>query len=98
MRFTVDEVGAANLYVMTRGRSGDTQMEDRDALVNLLREFGCQGVLVGLEKARDLFRKSSDARGGCKKLSLGYACECFLCFVDKETEAALALQERRGLP
>ena len=87
MNFTIDEVGAANLFILARGRGGPNQTEDRDVLVRLLREFAFHGVRLGLEKSKDVFCSSSDARGGCKMLSLGDACECFLCKVDNELAA-----------
>lgn len=68
MRFTIDEVGAANLYILSRGRGGSIQEEDRTVLVRLLREFAMQGVLIGLKKSKDIFRQSEDASGGCKML------------------------------
>ena len=82
--FTIDEVGAANLFLMARGRGGENEPNDREALVMLLREFAAQGVRVGLEKSKDLFRKSSDSRGGCRMLLQGVDCKCFLCAVDAE--------------
>lgn len=92
MKFTISEVGAANLFIMARGRSGSTQLEDRDVLVNMLREFGYQGVVMGLNKAKELFRESTDAKGGCRVMSEGYACNCFLCKADRELEAAACMQ------
>lgn len=82
--FTVDEVGAASLFLMARGRGGENDIQDRDALVALLREFANQGVRVGLEKSKALFQDSTDARGGCKIYSQGDECKCFLCAVDEE--------------
>ena len=84
MNFTIDEVGAANLFIAMRGRSGESQQEDRDCLVRLLRVFAFQGVKAGLAKAKDLFRDSTDARGGCKMVSSGEKCRCFLCLADNE--------------
>jgi hypothetical protein len=43
-----------------------------------------QGCLVGLKKAKELFRGSTDAKGGCKVPSQGNACRCFLCVCDEE--------------
>lgn len=82
--FTIDEVGAANLFLLARGRGGVNEAEDRAALIALLREFGRQGVRVGLEKSKELFRESTDATGGCRMLSRGDGCKCFLCAVDAE--------------
>lgn len=93
MKWTIDEVGAANLFILSRGRHGDTEREDRDVLVSLLREFGMQGVLLGLEKSKALFRDSTDAKGGCKLLSQGEACRCFLCLVDNELATATGLMQ-----
>lgn len=84
MGFTIDEAGAANLFILSRGRGGDTQKEDRDVLIRLLREFAVQGVLIGLKRSKDIFRDSTDAQGRCKLLSQGEECKCFLCLVDKE--------------
>ena len=84
LSFTIDEVVVANLFVRARGRSGEHEIEDRDALVLLLREFAMQGVRVGLKKSKELFRISTDAGGGCKMLCQGDDCKCFLCLVDNE--------------
>ena len=46
------------------------------------------GLLTGLKKAKVLFRDSTDAKGGCKTLSQGEACRCFLCLVDAEIAEA----------
>ena len=84
--FTIDEVGAANLFIMSRGRHFN-QTEDRNVLVQVLREFARHGVRSGLQKSKELFRSSSDARGGCLMLSKGRQCDCFLCKIDAEISA-----------
>ena len=84
MGFTVDEVGIANLFIMTRGRSGPTEIEDRNVLIAILREVALQGVMIGLRRSQEIFRESSDAKGGCKMLSSGEDCNCFLCKIDNQ--------------
>ena len=39
-------------------------------------------LVEGLLRAKEEFRLSTDSRGGCKILSLGDACNCFLCRID----------------
>jgi len=36
-----------------------------------------------VEGCKEAFRKSTDARGGCKILSQGESCECALCMMDR---------------
>jgi hypothetical protein len=50
--------------------------------------FMLSGILVGFRKAKELFRASTDAKGGCKMLSQGSECKCFLCLVDNEITKA----------
>jgi hypothetical protein len=42
------------------------------------------GYIEGLVEAKNLFKKSTDARGGCKIVSKGSDCECCLCLIDNE--------------
>ena len=88
----MDEIRAANLFIAARGRDGEMRTDDRDVLVQLLREFANAGVLVGLRKSKELFLQSTDARGGCTVLLQGH-CDCFLCRV--EDELRLAEQSER---
>lgn len=46
------------------------------------------GILTGLKKAKEIFRTSTDAKGGCNMLSQGGECNCFLCLCDAEIERA----------
>lgn len=80
----IDEIGTAKLFILARGRRGENEAEDRIALTKLLLLFRGQGLIDGLEKAKELFRQSTDIRGGCKSMSVGNACRCFLCLVDNE--------------
>jgi hypothetical protein len=77
---------AARLYVLTRGRDVTHYHDDVEALTLLLGECVIAGMLAGFDRSKDIFRQSSDARGQCRYLSRGEACECFLCCVDKEVQ------------
>jgi len=92
MRFTIDETGAANLFIAARGRGGVQQIDDRNALAALLRQFAMQGVMAGLEKSKDLFGNSSDSNGECKMGSDRH-CDCFLCKIDEELLCIAKLRE-----
>lgn len=56
--------------------------------------FLCSGIVIGLKKAKEIFRESLDSRGGCKLLSKGDECRCFLCLCD--VEIARAEKETQG--
>lgn len=86
MRFTIDEIGAARLFLLARGRVGENEAEDHAALTQLLRTFASQGVKVGLERSKEIFRKSWDSAGACQIISKGDDCRCFLCLVEREIE------------
>jgi len=45
--------------------------------------------------AKELFKVSTDARGGCKILSKGQQCRCFLCLLDAEIGALLLMQRQQ---
>ena len=83
MKSTVSAEAAARLFCLARGRGGDNAAEDTAALACLIREFALQGFMQGMQRAKEEFRHSSDSAGGCKMLSLGDACNCFLCRIDK---------------
>jgi hypothetical protein len=81
---TMNAIGAARLYLMARGRGGANYEDDLGALTELLTLGAQSGYRTGLEKAKEIYREIHP--GGCRMLSQGDACECFLCRCDREIE------------
>jgi hypothetical protein len=71
---------AAAMFVMARGRGGPNDREDAAALSDLLTLYSAEGFRVGLLRAKDVYRALHS--GGCRLLSRGDACDCFLCRID----------------
>lgn len=66
-----DLVDAAGLHI---SGLGDLAASIESALTRARAE--------ALEEAKQLFRQSTDAKGGCRMLSQGDDCKCFLCLCD----------------
>lgn len=57
-----------------------TPEENKNHLVHLLNEFGRAGYLQGLTTATHIYKDKHP--GGCRTLSEGSDCKCFLCLTD----------------
>lgn len=81
---TTNPVGAAGLFLLARGRGGVNAKEDHAALTQLLIEFASTGALAACMRAKKLYRERHS--GGCRMLSQGDLCDCFLCAIAAETK------------
>lgn len=70
--------GAANMFMFLRPGKRE---EDRSYLATLITEYARDGYLRGLQEAKKRYREFHS--GGCRMLSQGEECECFLCEIDK---------------
>ena len=70
----------SRLFLFTRFGDNFTE-EDTATLSVLMEEFATSGYRTGLEIAKDTYRIKHP--GGCKMLSRGDECKCFLCQCDK---------------
>lgn len=76
--------GAAALFLATL--SGELSSFDVGRLARLIEEFAVVGYRVGLEEAKGIYRELHP--GGCKMLSQGEGCWCFLCRIDNKKAGA----------
>ena len=82
----MNPLAAARLFLLARGRV-DNRAEDEAALTALIADYAMSGYQLGLEFATNAYR--SRHSGGCKMLSQGDACNCFLCCCDQQKHDAL---------
>jgi len=79
--FGIEPVDAAKMFLLMR-RNDD---RDVNVLADVFREFAKSGIVSALKVAKEEFRKSSDASGGCHLMS-DAECNCFLCRIDKRLD------------
>lgn len=82
----MDAQQVAKLFFLAR--VPDASQDDAAAYAALLDEFALSGYRQGLEMAKSIYREMHP--GGCKMLSQGELCECFLCRCDKAKQNAKA--------
>jgi len=68
---------------------GQATDDDVGIFSKLVDEFSISGYCIGLERAKEIYRGFYS--GGCRMLSQGDHCTCFLCKCDE------AKSESRGL-
>ncbi len=78
----MNPIQIARFYLMARGRGNANYEEDLEALTGLLLECGMAGRRGCLEWCKDRYRELHP--GGCRLLSQGESCQCFLCQCDEE--------------
>jgi hypothetical protein len=94
MRFTIDVVGAARLYLIARGRGMNNWEEDLAALSSLIGEFQLAGYRMGLDNADRLYCDCERADGKMIKCQgESEDCPCFRCRLKKEFNHATHKEE-----
>ena len=76
MKFTIDSLGAAKIFVRSIGGGDDDAQRLKDAIEYMVAQKVCETAETAKMEYRILHP------GGCKVFSHGDDCECFLCKMD----------------
>lgn len=76
---------AARLFLLTWCSTSPEEAQHK--LAELIDTFTLEGYRCGLAHAKNIYQTLHS--GGCKMLSQGDDCTCFLCQVDKERQSVI---------